>query len=171
MGDVSKHLLERLTRIFGEVEADDVQGYLAAYERALGRYSDAVLMRAAADIEASFVPSKRHPWPAPALCIKAADKAAGAAAATTPGGEAERFLKSLRQRQARARDFAHAWIAGTEQGRTAAAEGWAHEARIEVAQMHFRASADGSVPGLSEIAMSAPRFDKLRRCYARQGAA
>ena len=170
MGNVSKHLLEPLAKLFGPMPAEDgnAEHVLATYERVLCHHSDAVLAKAYTDLAGSFVPSKSHPWPAAALCAKAC---ARHTPAEVVGGADAAFLLGLRKRREASRLWAQDWLRTTVQGRQAVAQGWGHEAAIEVAQMHYAAAAGGREVGFAEIVMSDARAALFRRTYGRSPAA
>ena len=71
MGDVNKFIIAPATTLYGAIDTDDADMFLDLYEKALGGFSNQILERAFVVASKGFYPSKRVPWPAPAIFAKA----------------------------------------------------------------------------------------------------
>jgi hypothetical protein len=83
MGNVSKYILDPGARLFGPFDTDDADMVMDLYERALGHLSDRALEGAFVIASREYMPSKRNPWPAPAIFARAAERVADNATPTS----------------------------------------------------------------------------------------
>lgn len=115
MGDVLRNVVTPMIATYGELETDDQDLVVAAYERLLAVYSDNTLTKAWDLVAADYLPSKRMPWPAPALIKRACEKVA----------VVERASKRLPELSRDTKNAALAMQAvRSEMGKQAAREGW-----------------------------------------------
>lgn len=75
MPDITGRFIKPLIALYGELGTDDADLVFRVYEEQLKGYPDAVLDGAFKYVAGTHMPSKRNPWPSPAFCKKACEKA------------------------------------------------------------------------------------------------
>jgi hypothetical protein len=106
MADINGKFIKPLISLYGELGTDDMDLVIGVYEKQLEGFPDVVLEAGFRLLSGSYMPSKRNPWPSPAHCKKACEKAASEKRATEPpapekpkypewSGEAIRIADSL----------------------------------------------------------------------------
>ena len=86
MGDVTRLVLTPVIAIYGEHPSENPDTVYDLYESILGGYENHLLTAATKGVLGTFYPSKKAPWPAPALFrTKAEEYAAKKSMASSPG--------------------------------------------------------------------------------------
>mgnify|MGYP000085430274 CR=1 FL=1 len=118
MGNVQALIIQQMIDVFGDHPSDNPSGVYRTYQHHLGGFSDEVLTKGWARVSGDYFPSKRNPWPAPAIVKRACD------AEFKKECEAEHASRA-RQRQQGSKDYARAdKMIQSATGRVAAEEGW-----------------------------------------------
>lgn len=75
MPDIHGRFIRPLIALYGEIGTDDADLVFRVYEEQLKGYPDVVLDAAFKHVAGTHMPSKRNPWPSPAACKRACEKA------------------------------------------------------------------------------------------------
>jgi len=169
MGNVMDRFIKPLIALYGDLDTDDADMVFDVYCKQLRSFDDEVLEAGFSTVAGSYYPSKRNPWPSPAICVKAcANSAAAAKAKWQAQPKAERGEWSPESQRAADRRIC------STIGRKAAAEGWIlglwdhyrrtenYPSQGEIAKM--QAAARACNEGLSEARM--PALQKLAASIA-----
>ena len=77
MPDIDGKFLNPLIALYGDLGTDDTDLVLDLYTKTLAGFADDVLEGGFAHVAGTYIPSKRNPWPSPAICKKACEKITG----------------------------------------------------------------------------------------------
>lgn len=76
MSDVATNFIKPMVALYGEIDSDDTGLVLGVYRKTLSGYLDEDLKAGFQTVADTYIPSKRSPWPKPAICRKACEEAA-----------------------------------------------------------------------------------------------
>lgn len=76
MPDVLANFIKPMIALYGEPAGDDQELVFNVYRKTLNGYRDEDLKAGFQIVADTYIPSKRAPWPTPAICRKACEQAA-----------------------------------------------------------------------------------------------
>jgi len=120
MPDINGKFIKPLISLYGELGTDDMDLVLSVYEKTLSGFSDAVLDGGFRIVAGSYFPSKRNPWPAPAICKRACEKVISEKQSAAPRAPEKPRYPEWSEEAIRTADG----LVHSELGREAAREGW-----------------------------------------------